>query len=185
MLLSHDGVAVIGVAGASGSGKTTLLEALMGHLLRHGLRIGCVKHTHHDFAIDRPGKDSHRLRDAGARQVLVSGPGRWALTAETATTYDLPLAELLPRLALAELDLVLVEGFRATALPRIAVHRAALGQTLPTNEPDLLAIATDLTPLPTHLRVPVFALREAAPLAAFVQRHVAAIRDLRGTAPPA
>jgi molybdopterin-guanine dinucleotide biosynthesis protein B len=115
---------VLGIVGWSGSGKTTLLTALIPLLRARGLSVSTVKHAHHGFDMDRPGKDSYRHRAAGAHEVLVATAQRWALLHEVdGPEPDLPA--LLSRLA--PVDLVLVEGFKTHAFPKLEVHRPALG----------------------------------------------------------
>ena len=129
----------LGVVGWSGAGKTTLITAVLPLLAARGLRVATVKHTHHDFDLDRPGKDSFRHREAGAGEVLLVGGVRWALLHEGPPP---PLGRLLSRLA--PVDLVLVEGFRQEALPKIEVFRASLGRPpLWPERQDIVAIAAD------------------------------------------
>ncbi len=131
---------ILGLAGWSGSGKTTLLTALLPLFVAEGLRVSTVKHAHHDFDLDRPGKDSFRHREAGAAEVMVASATRWALLHE----LDGPepsLAELLARLA--PVDLVLVEGFKHDAHPKIEVFRAGLGHPpLWPGREDVVAVAS-------------------------------------------
>ena len=134
---------VIGLAGWSGAGKTTLLRKLIPELLRRGLSVSTVKHAHHAFEIDRPGKDSFEHREAGAREVLIASGRRWALVHELRGEAEPPLAELLARLS--PVDLVIVEGFKAAAHPKIEVFRAANDK--PFLYPEVLnvrAIAADV-----------------------------------------
>ncbi|MGC4106902.1 MAG: molybdopterin-guanine dinucleotide biosynthesis protein B [Thermomicrobiales bacterium] len=148
---------IVGLTGWSGSGKTTLLTALIPLLRARGLSVSTVKHAHHGFDIDRPGKDSWRHREAGAREVLISGGTRWALMHELQGPEP-PLAELLTRLS--PVDVVLVEGFKADPHPKLEVHRPALGQPpLWPGRSDIVAIASDVAlpagdrpvlPLNTH-----------------------------------
>ena len=135
---------VLGFAAWSGTGKTTLLKALLPRLRQQGLRPACIKHAHHDFDVDTPGKDSYELRHAGAEQMLIASSQRWALMVEEEQTAPPPLAELILRLDTSKLDLVLVEGFKAEAFPKIELHRLALGKPwlFPT-DPHILAVATD------------------------------------------
>jgi len=134
-------VRVIGISGWSGSGKTTLIERLLPELASMGLSVSTIKHAHHGFDIDRPGKDSHRHRIAGAREVLVASPDRWALLHEHAGVEP-ALAELLARLA--PVDLVLVEGFKHDRIAKIEVHRPSLGrEPLWPADPDVVAVASD------------------------------------------
>jgi molybdopterin-guanine dinucleotide biosynthesis protein B len=135
---------VLGIVGWSGSGKTTLLTAVLPLLCRTGLRVSTVKHTHHHFDMDRPGKDSYRHREAGAHEVLVVSGARWALLHElSGPEPDLPdlLAKLDP------VDLVLVEGYKGHPFPKLEVHRSALGKPpLWPDAPDVIAIASDAGP---------------------------------------
>jgi molybdopterin-guanine dinucleotide biosynthesis protein B len=132
---------LLGLAGWSGSGKTTLLCAILPHLTAAGLSVSTIKHAHHALDLDRPGKDSHRHREAGAREVLLAGGERWALFRETPEgTPD--LKTLAARLA--PVDLVLVEGFRAYDIPRLEIFRPSLGKPpLWPDHPGILALATD------------------------------------------
>ena len=132
---------VIGISGWSGSGKTTLIERLLPELGATGLSVSTIKHARHGFDIDRPGKDSHRHRIAGAREVLVASPDRWALLHEH-TGAAPALAELLARLA--PVDLVLVEGFKHDRIAKLEVHRPSLGrEPLWPADPDVVAVASD------------------------------------------
>ena len=135
------GQVVLGIAGWSGAGKTTLIEAVLPRLVAAGLVVSTVKHAHHGAELDKPGKDSWRHRQAGAREVLVSAPGRWALLHEEPGAEP-GLADLLVRMAPA--DLVLVEGYRRSAIPKLEVHRPALGKPpLWPDWPDVAAVASD------------------------------------------
>jgi molybdopterin-guanine dinucleotide biosynthesis protein MobB len=152
-------VPMLGFAAYSGTGKTTLLRRLIPILTHRGLRIGAIKHAHHDFDIDYPGKDSYELRKAGAGQVLIASQQRWALVVERPeATTEPALAELLARLDQAVLDLVVVEGFRHEAFPKIELHRPALGRPLlyPADA-SILAIAHDgrLEPRPPIPQLPL------------------------------
>lgn len=159
---------VLGFAAASGTGKTTLIRALLPLLKAHGLRIGVVKHTHHDVEMDRPGKDSYEIRRAGAHQMLLGGRSRWTLVGELDGERDPELHELLARLALEELDLVLVEGFRHTRFPKIELHRAALDRPLLGLDDDsIIAVASDAAPA-TPRGIPLLDLDDPAAIARFV-----------------
>ncbi len=135
---------VFGIAGYSGSGKTTLIERVLPRLVARGHTVAVIKHTHHDFDIDRPGKDSWRAREAGASAVLLSSDHRTALLTEHRDTppgLDLLLAQLPP------CDLVLVEGYKHSALPKLEVHRAETGKPwLFPDDPHILATASDIDP---------------------------------------
>ena len=136
---------VIGLAGWSGAGKTTLLTRLIPCLDRRGIAVSTVKHAHHAFDVDQPGKDSHAHRQAGARQVLVSSVERWALMTELRGAPEPELGFLLGRLS--PVGLVIVEGFKRSALPKIEVHRAANGKPwLHPDDPAVRAAAADVPP---------------------------------------
>jgi molybdopterin-guanine dinucleotide biosynthesis protein B len=137
-------VKVLGLVGWSGAGKTTLLEQMLPLLKARGLAVSTIKHAHHGFDLDRPGKDSWRHRTAGAREVLVAGGARWALLHEV-QGEEPGLAELLGRLQ--PVDLVLVEGFKSHPYPKIEVHRPALGKPpIWPEQPDIVAVAADVPP---------------------------------------
>src|ERR687889_287819 len=133
---------VVGLGGWSGAGKTTLLIRLIPELKRRGLSVSTLKHAHHAFDIDQPGKDSFEHRQAGAGEVLVASSTRWALVHELGGEPEPPLAALLKRLS--PVDLVIVEGFKAYAHPKIEVHRAANGKPLLARDlPNVRVIAAD------------------------------------------
>jgi molybdopterin-guanine dinucleotide biosynthesis protein B len=142
---------LIGLAGWSGAGKTTLLTRLIPHLTGQGLCVSVIKHAHHQFDVDVPGKDSWRHREAGAAEVLVSSQNRWALMHELRGAAEPRLAELLGRMS--PVDLVVVEGFKREPHRKIEVHRAANGKPLLyPDDPGIVGIATDAaidTRLPT------------------------------------
>lgn len=159
---------VFGFAAYSGNGKTTLIENLIPMLIARGLKVSVIKHAHHDFDVDRPGKDSHRHRQAGAAEVLVSSAARWALMHELRGQSEPELSHLLERLS--PCDLVLVEGFKGAPIPKIEVHRVAVGTPLLFPEdPFIVALATDAR-LATGL--PVFGLVDYVGIAAFLVRHL-------------
>ncbi|MBB1268434.1 molybdopterin-guanine dinucleotide biosynthesis protein B [Shewanella sp. SR44-3] len=135
-------IPVLGFCAYSGTGKTTLLTQLIPELNRRGLRLAVLKHAHHDFDIDTPGKDSYEMRKAGAQQVLVASHVRWALMTEAPTEGDPDLAHLLRQLDASKADLVLIEGFKKLALPKIELHRAAHNKPfIHTQDDNILAIA--------------------------------------------
>ncbi|MFP4138255.1 MAG: molybdopterin-guanine dinucleotide biosynthesis protein B [Halomonas sp.] len=135
---------LLGIAAWSGTGKTTLLEALLPRLRARGLRVAVIKHAHHAFDVDQPGKDSHRLRQAGASPMLVASRSRLALMMETPDQPEADLEALLAMVAPQRPDLVLVEGFKAWPLPKLELHRPALGKALRANEDAWVrAVATD------------------------------------------
>lgn len=136
---------LLGFVAYSGSGKTTLLEKLIPLLRKRGLRVALLKHAHHDFDIDKPGKDSHRLRKAGAAEVLIASRRRWALIHENSNQLPEPeLFALLGHLDTAHLDLVLVEGFKHERYPKVELQRAELEKPLLyPHDPHIIAIACD------------------------------------------
>ena len=163
---------IIGLAGWSGSGKTTLLTRAIPRLVARGLSVSTLKHAHHDFDIDQPGKDSHRHRMAGATEVLIGSDVRWALVHELRGEAEPALGALLQKLS--PVDLVVIEGYKRAPHPKLEVHRAALGQPLLSeSDPTIVAIASDRR-LP-DAKIPVIDLddvdrivetliRQAAPL---------------------
>jgi len=156
MTMKHStSMRVIGLAGWSGSGKTTLITKVIPVLLGRGLKVATVKHAHHEFDIDRPGKDSWLHREAGASEVAVVSSRRWAVIHELRGEAEPPLAEILAKLGPA--DLVIVEGFKRYAHPKLEIYRAAIGKPLLYPEDDcIVAIATD-SPLP-QAQLPVLRL---------------------------
>jgi molybdopterin-guanine dinucleotide biosynthesis protein B len=134
---------VFGLAGYSGSGKTTLLEALIPRLTEAGLRVSLIKHAHHRFDIDQPGKDSYRLREAGCSEVLLVSDHRWVLMHELRGAPEPSLDDQIARFS--ECDLVLVEGFKLTPIPKLEVHRPSVGKPLIAGDgvETIVAIATD------------------------------------------
>lgn len=159
---------VFGIAGRSGSGKTTLIEAMLPLLGAAGLAVSVIKHSHHDFQMEPPGKDSARFRLAGAREVMVASPFRYAIVHELRDAPEPSLAEQVARLAPA--DLVLVEGFKAADIPRIEVYRPALGKPpLHGDDPGFLAVVTDAE---LYTALPCLPLNDPAAVAAFIRRTV-------------
>jgi molybdopterin-guanine dinucleotide biosynthesis protein B len=165
---------LFGLAGWSGSGKTTLVARLLPALIAHGVSVSTVKHAHESFDIDKPGKDSHTHRMAGAREVMVSSVNRWALIHEHRGAGEPGLDELV-RL-MAPVDLLLVEGFKRHDHDKLEIHRAANGKPfLHPEDPRIVAIASDV-PVPGAGR-PVLDLDDVPGIADFVLRHC-------GLAPP-
>lgn len=166
----------IAVVGWSGAGKTTLLEGVIQRLSQGGLRVATVKHAHRRFDMDREGKDSYRHREAGAGQVLVVSPDRWALLTETAAGAEPTLAESLARLDPA--DVVLVEGYRGGEIDKIEVWRSGRGgDPLWPTDGRIVAVASDMAvdALPASLNDrPHFTLEDADGLAAFIRDRAAA-----------
>ena len=168
---------IFGIAGHSGMGKTTLLERLVPEIASRGLVVSLIKHSHKNVDIDRPGKDSYRLRESGCKEVLLLGNDRWALMHELRGATEPPLDYLLDRLQ--HCDIVLIEGFKHGDFPKLEVWRAALGKpTLWPDWPGIAAIASDgREALPSR---PVFVpeitrlnLSDTASIAAFVLSNAA------------
>lgn len=160
---------IIGFAAYSGTGKTTLLTSIIPALREKGLRVGLVKHAHHGFDPDVPGKDSYRLRKSGAVQTLVASPLRQALFTENEAPREPVLADLLTQLDPARLDLVLVEGFRGEGIPKVELHRPSLGHPLLFPEvPNIIAVAADGPLETTASPPPLLDLNRPEAVAAFV-----------------
>ena len=159
---------ILGLAGWSGSGKTTLVARLLPELIGRGLRVSTVKHAHHAFDIDLPGKDSYVHRMAGASEVLVASANRWALMHELRGAPEPSLADLLGKLA--PVDLLLVEGFKREPHDKLEVYRAANGKPLlHPEDARIVAVASDVT-LP-EVRLPVIDLGDIGAIADFVVAH--------------
>jgi|SRR5690349_9557245 len=159
---------IFGLAGWSGSGKTTLLTAIIPELGARGLSVSTIKHAHHEFDIDRPGKDSWRHRQAGAHQVMVASSRRWALMHELRGEPEPSLDELVARMT--PVDLLLVEGWKRHPHPKVEVHRPSLGKPLLyLDDPWVVAIASD-EKLSTP--VPLLPLDDPAAVAAFISDHL-------------
>jgi molybdopterin-guanine dinucleotide biosynthesis protein B len=160
---------IIGLAGWSGSGKTTLLTKLIPRLVARGLTVSTVKHAHHAFDVDQPGKDSHTHRMAGASEVLVGSAARWALVHELRGAAEPTLHELLAKLA--SVDLVIVEGYKREPHPKLEVYRAAVRKPLlHPDDPDIVAIASDQA---VPAGVPVVALDDVEAIVEIMLRHAA------------
>lgn len=164
---------VFGIAGYSGAGKTTLLEALIPRFVAHGLCVSLIKHTHHDFDIDKPGKDSWRLREAGCAEVMLLSNRRWALMHELRgagePTLDQQLALLSP------CDLVLIEGYKDAPYPKLEVHRAANEKPLllAASPENIVAVASDIAlTLPPEIDLPVLDLSDRDGIASFILEYL-------------
>ena len=160
---------LLGISGWSGSGKTTLVTALLPALTARGLRVSTIKHAHHGFDVDRPGKDSHRHREAGATEVMIGSARRWALMHELRRDEPEPtLSALVARMS--PVDLVLAEGYKAEPHDKLEVHRRTVGKPLLWGDvPNVVAIATD--GLDRDVPVPVLDLNDVAAVADFIVRH--------------
>lgn len=167
-------VPVVGFVAPSGSGKTSLLRKLVPVLTKRGLRVGYLKHAHHTFDLDVPGKDSYEIRAAGAKQTLLASRERWAMQSESADkSEDPPLEEMLARFETERLDLILVEGFKHSNYPKIEVHRAATGKPLLYPEDrEVIAVVTDER-LPGEEHPPELPLNDPEAIADFVQQQTA------------
>jgi molybdopterin-guanine dinucleotide biosynthesis adapter protein len=142
--MQHAHIPMLGFAAFSGTGKTTLLTQAIPILKHQGLRIGLIKHSHHNFQMDQPGKDSFRLREAGASPVMLVSTHRRAIITEITPEREPRLDEELKLFDQSELDLILVEGFKAEQFPKIELHRPSLNKPLLyPNDPNIIAIASD------------------------------------------
>lgn len=158
-----------GFAGYSGSGKTTLIEQLIPRFVAQGLRVSLIKHAHHAFDVDQPGKDSYRHRHAGASEVLVTSSRRWVLMhelrGEAEPSFEAQLRHLAP------CDLLLVEGFKHAAIPKLEVWRAETGEgLLHPNDPHIVAVASDAK---LDTRLPWLDLNDVDGISGFIAKHLA------------
>jgi molybdopterin-guanine dinucleotide biosynthesis protein B len=166
--MREGGVKIFGFAGWSGSGKTTLIEKLIPLFVGQGVRVSLIKHAHHDFDVDQPGKDSYRHRKAGAGEVLVSSGQRWALMHELSGAPEPGLDELVQQIA--PCDLLLVEGFKKEAIPKLEVYRAQTGKPLLfPDDPYIVAVASDVILAQSMLRID---LNRDDQVAEFILKHV-------------
>jgi molybdopterin-guanine dinucleotide biosynthesis protein B len=167
---------LIGLAGWSGAGKTTLLMRVIPLLIARGLTVSTIKHAHHSFDVDVPGKDSHRHREAGATEVLVSSGKRFALMHELREEAEWPLADLLRKMS--PVDLLIIEGFKRDNHPKIEVHRAENGKPhLFPEDKTIVALASDMRP-DTHL--PLIHLDDAERIAATMIEKAVPLSDVLG-----
>ncbi|HEY3795242.1 MAG TPA: molybdopterin-guanine dinucleotide biosynthesis protein B [Bradyrhizobium sp.] len=167
---------VIGLSGWSGAGKTTLLTRVMPYLLGHGLRVSVIKHAHHEFDVDVPGKDSWVHRQSGATEVLVSSSRRWALMHELRGAAEPLLPELLAKMS--PVDLVIVEGFKREPHRKIEVHRGANNKPLLfPDDPEIVGIATDAV---VETTLPVAHLDDVEAVASLLQRSAISVEDVLG-----
>jgi molybdopterin-guanine dinucleotide biosynthesis protein B len=161
-------VKVFGFAGYSGTGKTTLIERLIPRLVARGLRVSLIKHAHHAFDIDKPGKDSYRHREAGAAEVLITSAQRWVLMHELRGGPEPDLEAQLARIS--PCDLVLVEGYKRADIPKLEIHRASTGKPLlHPEDPNIVAVASDG---PVRTSLPVLDLNDYDAVVAFVVRQL-------------
>jgi len=169
---------IIGLAGWSGSGKTTLITKLIPRLIARGVTVSTLKHAHHGFDLDQPGKDSFFHRAAGATEVIISSAKRWAILHELREEPEWDLASLVVKMS--PVDLVLVEGFKRDAFPKLEIHRAANGKPLlHPDDPHIAAIACD-SPQPAA-KVPLIDLNDVEAIADFLLKAAAPLNEAAAT----
>lgn len=159
---------IFGISGYSGSGKTTLIERLIPLFTGDGLRVSLIKHAHHGFDIDHPGKDSYRHRHAGCSEVLVTSKLRWALMHELRGAREPTLEEMIE--LIAPCDLLLIEGYKREPFDKLEVYRSTLGEPLLfPQDPRIIAIAGDQR---VAAELPQFSIDDVPAIAAFIRKHV-------------
>ena len=182
-MLTNAHIPILGFAAWSGTGKTTLLRRLLPILAERGIRVGMIKHAHHDFDVDVPGKDSYELRKAGAAQVLISSRTRWALMVERPAEREPPLDEVLLELDQELLDLILVEGFKHERFAKIELHRPSFGRPLLHPDDDtIVAIASD-APIDAPVSLPMLDLNAPDDIATYVIESMMSDAAARGIGP--
>jgi molybdopterin-guanine dinucleotide biosynthesis protein MobB len=169
---------IIGLAGWSGSGKTTLVTKLIPCLIARGVRVSTLKHAHHGFDLDQPGKDSFFHRAAGATEVIISSARRWAILHELRAETEWDLSALVAKMS--PVDLVLVEGFKRDNFPKLEIHRAANGKPLiHPEDPHVVAIASDIA-LP-QAKIPVIDLNDIEAIADLLLKHAVLVAEAAAT----
>lgn len=164
---------VFGFAGFSGSGKTTLIEQLIPRFVANGLRVSLVKHAHHTFDVDQPGKDSFRHRHAGATEVLVTSSRRWVLMHELRGEAEPTMEEVIARIS--PCDLLLVEGYKRASIPKLEIYREAVGEgMLHPHDSNIVAVATDR---PVDLPLPVLDLNRTDLVGDFILDYLGLPHD--------
>ena len=159
---------IFGFAGWSGSGKTTLIEKLIPRFVGRGLRVSLIKHAHHSFDVDTPGKDSYRHREAGASEILVTSSRRWVLMHELRGAQEPAFDEQIKRFS--PCDLLLVEGFKFAPIPKLEVWRQQTGEALlHPNDPHIVALASDAK---VKTSLPLLDLNDDAAIAAFIVQYL-------------
>jgi len=159
---------IFGFAGWSGSGKTTLIEQLIPRFVQQGLRVSLIKHAHHTFDVDHPGKDSHRHRQAGAAEILVTSSRRWVLMHELRGAHEPSFDEQVKRIS--PCDLLLVEGFKFAPIPKLEVWRAEPGEALlHPNDPHIVAVASDTK---VETKLPLLDLNDVDGIAEFILKKL-------------
>ena len=157
-----------GFAGWSGSGKTTLIEQLIPRFTRRGLKVSLIKHAHHTFDVDHPGKDSYRHRQAGASEILVTSSRRWVLMHELRGAHEPSFEEQVKRIS--PCDLLLVEGFKHAPIPKLEVWRKETGEPLlHPNDPHIVAVASDAK---IETKLPLLDLNDVEAVSLFVMKHL-------------
>jgi molybdopterin-guanine dinucleotide biosynthesis protein B len=169
---------IIGLAGWSGSGKTTLITKLIPLLIARGIKVSTLKHAHHGFDLDQPGKDSFFHRAAGATEVVISSARRWAILHELRDETEWDLGALVAKMS--PVDLVLVEGFKRDSFPKLEIHRAANGKPLiHPDDPHVVAIASDIA-LPS-VKIPVIDLNDIEIVGDYLLKHAVPLADAVAT----
>jgi molybdopterin-guanine dinucleotide biosynthesis protein B len=169
------GTRVLGIVGWSGSGKTFLITRLIPELAGRGVRVATLKHAHHSFDVDQPGKDSYEHRKAGACEVIISSARRWVQMHELGDAHEPTLAELLRKVSAC--DLVLIEGFKSERHPKLEVYRSTLGKTaLHLTDERILGVATDTPSMTAHL--PEVDLNDIPAVARFIEKHAQPIAQV-------
>jgi molybdopterin-guanine dinucleotide biosynthesis protein B len=159
---------VFGFAGWSGSGKTTLIEQLIPRFVQRGLRVSLIKHAHHTFDVDQPGKDSYRHRHAGAQEILVTSSRRWVLMHELRGSPEPSFDEQVRQIS--PCDLLLVEGFKHAPIPKLEVWRAETGEgLLHPNDPHIVAVASDAK---LETKLPLLDLNDVDAIAGFILKKL-------------
>jgi molybdopterin-guanine dinucleotide biosynthesis protein B len=165
---------VMGLVGWSGSGKTSVMVELLPILKEKGIKVSTMKHAHHRFDVDKPGKDSFRHREAGASEVLVVTSSRWVLMHESRDESEPSIESLIERMT--PVDLLLIEGFKTHHHPKLEIHRESEGKPLLCpDDPEIVAVASD-RPLP-DLKIPCLDLNDPALIVKFILRHTGLHRD--------
>jgi molybdopterin-guanine dinucleotide biosynthesis protein MobB len=158
--MTHSSIPILGFAGWSGAGKTTLIKQLIPALIQKKIQLSIIKHAHHSFDVDYPGKDSYLFRKAGAHQTLLASHHRWVLMDEHLHDQEPDLFELIERLDKSLINLILVEGFRDVSFPKIEVYRPALGKALLCeNDEHIFALLTD-QPITLKRHIPILDLND-------------------------
>ena len=173
-MLSNATIPIVGFVAPSGTGKTQLLKALIADLKAKGIRVGAIKHSHHNFEIDKPGKDSYELRMAGAEQMLIASKHRWAMVTEKNPDLEEPtLDKLLSQINQSELDIIFVEGFKSEKFDKIEVFRSELEQQpLYVSDPNIIAVASDV-PVAQNQSVAQLDINNIPQITQFILQHYA------------